>query len=169
MASKRSCKNKRDSCPVPTSTWPVSAPVSEPAIGNEKCTQTFSARTFRTPPGVRDIPAKIPGYPRFFSSKPKEDKLSREGTKFSTPTPSHGRPPPHRAVSGPKKLIFVLFFLAWCKATCELPVGWPVSFFLLHPGTFLVHKNQRFFATHRGLEDTLTGSGAHSSLKVLHT
>ena len=27
-----------------------------------------------------------------------------------TPTPSRGRPPPHWAVSGPKKLIFVLFF-----------------------------------------------------------
>ena len=69
-------------------------------------------KLFWTPPGVRDIPAKFPGYPRFLSSKPKEDKLSREGTKFSTPTPSRGRPPSHRAVSGPKKLIFVLFFLA---------------------------------------------------------
>ena len=43
----------------------------------------------------------------------KEDKLSREGTNFSATTPSCGRPPPHRAVSGPKNLIFVLFSLAW--------------------------------------------------------
>ena len=38
--------------------------------------------------------------------------LSREGTNFSTPTPSGERPPPHPAVSGPKRLVFVLFFLA---------------------------------------------------------
>ena len=30
-----------------------------------------------TPPRVRDIPAKFPGHPRFLSSKPKEDKVSR--------------------------------------------------------------------------------------------
>ena len=74
----------------------------------------FVAQTFWIPPGVRDIPAKFLGHPRFLSSKPKEDKLSREGTNFSATTPSRGRPPtPHRAVSGPEKLIFVLFFLAW--------------------------------------------------------
>ena len=76
----------------------------------EKCARTFFTQTFSTPPGVRDIPAKFPGYPRFLSSKPKEDKLSREGTNFSATTPSRGRPPLHREVSGPKKLIFVLVF-----------------------------------------------------------
>ena len=80
---------------------------------SETCARTFFAQTFWTPPRVRDIPAKIPGHPRFLTSKPKEDKLSREGTNFSATTPLRGRPPPHRAVSGPKKLIFVLFFLAW--------------------------------------------------------
>ena len=30
---------------------------------------------------------------------------------FSATTPSRGRPPPHWVVSGPKKFIFVLFFL----------------------------------------------------------
>ena len=54
-------------------------------------TNSFWAQTFWTPPGVRDIPAKFPGHPRFLSSKPKEDKLSREGTNFpfawKTPTP----------------------------------------------------------------------------------
>ena len=73
----------------------------------------FFCTKFLNTPRVRDIPAKFPGHPRFLSSKPKEDKLSREGTKFSATTPSRGRPPPHRAVSGPKKLIFVLFFLSW--------------------------------------------------------
>ena len=82
-------------------------------IGNEKCARIFFAQTFWTPPGVRDIPAKFPGHPGFLSSKPKEDKVSRAGTKFSATTPSRGRSPPHRAVSGPKKLIFVLFFRAW--------------------------------------------------------
>ena len=57
-------------------------------------------------------PAKILGHPGFLPSRPKEDKLSREGTNFSTTTPSRGRPPPHPVGSRPKKLIFVLFFLA---------------------------------------------------------
>ena len=85
------------------------------SIGNEECARTFFAQTFWRPPGVRDIPAKFPGHPRFLSSKPKKDKLSREGTKFSATTPSRGRPPPDQVVSGPKKLIFVLFF-AWINA-----------------------------------------------------
>ena len=80
-------------------------------LGNEKCAKIFFAQTFWTPPKVRDIPTKFPGHPRFLYSKPKEDKLSREGTNFSATTPSLGRPPPHRAVSGPKKLIFVLISL----------------------------------------------------------
>ena len=72
-----------------------------PPLGKEKSARTCFAQTFRTPPGVRDIPAKFLGHPRFLSSKPKENKLSREGTNFSATTPSRGRPPPHRAVSGP--------------------------------------------------------------------
>ena len=70
----------------------------------------FFALTFWTLPEVRDIPAKFAGHPRFPSSKPKEDKLSRESTNFSATTPSRGRPAHHRAVSAPQKLIFVLFF-----------------------------------------------------------
>ena len=93
-------------------------------IGGEKCARTSSAQTFIwTPPGVRDIPAKFPGHPRFFPSKPKENKLSRKGTNFSTTTPSRGRPPPRRAVSGPQKLIFVLFFLAWAKGAEKASCG----------------------------------------------
>ena len=54
----------------------------------------------------RHIPDSLP-------SKPKENKLSREGANFSTPTPSCGRPSPHPpAASGPKQLISVFFCLA---------------------------------------------------------
>ena len=45
-------------------------------------------------------------------TKPKQNKLSRQGTNFWATTRSRGRPPPHQAVSGPKKLLFVLFLLA---------------------------------------------------------
>ena len=51
-------------------------------LGNEKCARSFFAQTFWTPPRVRDIPAKFPGHPGFLSSKPKEAKVSRAGTKF---------------------------------------------------------------------------------------
>ena len=77
------------------------------SIGSEKCAQTILHKLFEWGP---EHPGKIPGHPRFLPSKSKEDKLSREGTNFSATTPSRGRPPPHWAVSGPKKLIFVPFF-----------------------------------------------------------
>ena len=76
-------------------------------LGNERCT------SFLNTPSVQDIPAKFQGTSHIPPFKTKEDKLSRQGTNFSATTPSRGRPPPHRAVSGPKQLIFVLFFLAW--------------------------------------------------------
>ena len=44
----------------------------------------FRSRTFPRGPGH---PGKIPGTSRFLSSKPKEDKLSREGTNFSATNP----------------------------------------------------------------------------------
>ena len=84
-------------------------PILKPPLRERKMRANLFAQTFWTPPGVRDIPVKLPGHPRLLSSKPKEDKFSREGTNFSATTPSRGRPPPHRAVSGPKKLISVLF------------------------------------------------------------
>ena len=82
-------------------------------LGNDTCARAFLQKLFEHPQGVQDIPAKSPGHPRFLPPKkrPKEDKLSREGTNFSTTTPLRGRPPPDQAVSGPNKLIFVLFFL----------------------------------------------------------
>ena len=39
---------------------------------------------------------------RFFLSKPKEEKLSRESTNFSATTPSRGRPPPTGRSPDPK-------------------------------------------------------------------
>ena len=91
----------------------TNGPESSSQVRERKMRTNFFCTNFLNTPRVRDIPAKFPGHPRFISSKPKEDKLSRESTNFSATTPSRGRPPPHRAVSGPKKLIFVLFFLAW--------------------------------------------------------
>ena len=82
------------------------------SIGNEKRARTFFAQTkfFEDPQGSGASRQKSRDVPE--SSKPKEDKPSRAGAKFSATTPSSGRPQPHRAVSGPQKLIFVLFFLA---------------------------------------------------------
>ena len=88
----------------------VSGLLDTASIGKEKRTRTFFAHMFCTPAGVRDIPANFPGHPRFLSSKPMEEKLSKEGTNFSV-THSRGRPPPHRAVSRPKKVyLCALFF-----------------------------------------------------------
>ena len=58
----------------------------------------FLHKLFEHPRGPGHL-GKIPGTSQAPPSKPKEDKLSREGTNFSTPTPSRGRPPPHPAVS----------------------------------------------------------------------
>ena len=69
----------------------------------------------------QNIPAKFPGHPRFLPSKPKEDKLSREGTNFSTPTPSGGRPPPQPAVSGPKKVNLCALFSCLQECLFEAP------------------------------------------------
>ena len=89
-----------------------------PWIGNEKCARTlFLHKLFEHPQGSRTSQQNSRDVPRLLSSKPKEDKLLREGTNFSAATPSRGRPPSHRVVSGPKKLIFVLFFLAWLKSS----------------------------------------------------
>ena len=80
--------------------------------GERKMRTNFFLHKLLDHPQGPGHPSKFSGRPRFLSSKRKEDKLSREGTNFSATTPSRGRPQPHWAVSGPKKLIFVLFFLA---------------------------------------------------------
>ena len=63
----------------------------------------------RTPPWVRDIPAKFLGDPKFLPWKPKED-----GTNFLTTTPSRGRPSPKnttRRSPDPKSYNLYVFFL----------------------------------------------------------
>ena len=84
------------------------------SLRNSLCRFSFGVFSVRDL-GVRDIPARFPEHPSFPPSKPKEDKLSREGTNFSTPTPSQGRPLPHPTISGPIKLICVLFFQKFRK------------------------------------------------------
>ena len=59
------------------------------------------------------MPAKLRGHPRFLSSKPREDKLSREGANhhpfaWKTPTPPGG-------LRTPKVTFCAFFFLAWFK------------------------------------------------------
>ena len=87
-------------------TFQGTAPGETSSLGTTKAHELFLHKLFEHPQGSgtslqtsRD------------TSKHKEDKLSRESTSFSATTPSRGRPPPHWAVSGPKKLVFVLFFL----------------------------------------------------------
>ena len=72
----------------------------------------FLCTNFLNTPRGPGHPGKIPGTSQIPLFETQEDKLSREGTNFLATAPSGGRPPPDRAVSGPKKLIVVLFFLA---------------------------------------------------------
>ena len=54
----------------------------------------FKHKLLEQPPGVRGHPSKnARDIPDSLSSKPKEDKLSRESTKFLATTPSRVRPP----------------------------------------------------------------------------
>ena len=70
----------------------------------------FSCTNYLTTPrGPAHPGTKFPGHPRLLPSKPKEDILSKEGTNYSTTTPSAGRPPPHWAVSRPQSYIRDLF------------------------------------------------------------
>ena len=59
--------------------------------GRKMNTNFFRTNFLNTPKGSG---TKFPGHPRFLTSKPKEDKLSREGTNFSitwkTSTPPGG-------------------------------------------------------------------------------
>ena len=55
-------------------------------IRAEKWTQCFWTNFLNTPRSLGH-PGKIPGTSRFLPSKPKIDKLSREGANFLTPTP----------------------------------------------------------------------------------
>ena len=70
----------------------------ETILGNENRTRSFFSRTFRAPPGY---PGKIPGYP---AKKSLISLVSTGIPNFLAPTPSCGRPPPHRKMSGLKSL-----------------------------------------------------------------
>ena len=54
-------------------------------LGERKMRTNFFCTNFFNTLGVRDVPAKFPGHPRFLSSKPKGDKLSLEGKNFRPP------------------------------------------------------------------------------------
>ena len=72
----------------------------QPQLGTEEWAQTLLAQTLWIHPGLWDIPAKLPGRPRFLPSQPKENKLS-----------GRERTPHHLAVSGTKRLILLNFSL----------------------------------------------------------
>ena len=94
-----------------------------PFTGNEKCAQTFFAQTFRTPPGLRDIPAKNSrDIPDSLPRNPRKTNFRGRARNFLTTTPSRGRPPPHPAVSGPKKLSLCSFF--WPDFTLRIFSGY---------------------------------------------
>ena len=90
---------------------PITPPKPIHKLGNESCARTFLCTNFlNTPPGSGT--SRTNSWDRFLPSKRKEDKLSREGTNFSTHTPSRGRPPPHSGVQTQKVNLCALFFLA---------------------------------------------------------
>ena len=79
-------------------------------------------------------------------------KVSRAGAKFSATTPSRGRPPPHRVVSGPKNLIFVLFFLAILKGMVKpIPKDLAVLKILRHDPENLFGLFLTFFSGYHGV------------------
>ena len=77
----------------------------EGIIGAKKRTQTYFSQTFRASPGYlgenRGISRPQVWFPWVWS-----DILN-----FLTPTRSRGRPPPHRKISGPKRLGLCSFLL----------------------------------------------------------
>ena len=66
-----------------------------PSLGNEECAPNFFCTNFLNT-------SKFSGQPKFLSSKPKEDKLSRESTNFSATTPSREVPHPTGRSPDPK-------------------------------------------------------------------
>ena len=75
-------------------------------LGNENWIQTFLFSNFS---GTSGISRQNPGISR---QKCLASLVSRDIPNFLAPTPSRGRPPPHRRNSGPKSLGLFLF-LAW--------------------------------------------------------
>ena len=75
-------------------------------IRGQKLNMNFFSQTFRALPGY---PGKIPRYPR---QKSLISLVSRDISNFLAPTPSRGRPLPHRKISGLKSLGLCSFFVA---------------------------------------------------------
>ena len=65
-------------------------------------------------------PTSPPPNPRYLSSKPKEDKLSRESTNFS-----RGRPPPHRAGVRTQKVNLCALFSCLNQGKPQKHQGFP--------------------------------------------
>ena len=81
-------------------------------------TNFFCTNFLNAPKGLGH-PSEIPGTSQILSSKPKEDKLSREGTNFSATTPSRGRPPPGGLRTQKVNLCALLSFLKLIQKTRE--------------------------------------------------
>ena len=106
---------------------------SQPWYTRERKMRTnFFCTNFSSTPRGPGHPGQIPGTSQIplLQTQGRQTfeaghELSREGTNFSATTPSRGRPPPHRAVSGPEKLLFVLLFSCLNHATPQNP--WTMS------------------------------------------
>ena len=86
-------------------------------IGDEECTRTCLDKLFEHPQGSGTSRHNSRDIPDSSLRNPRKTNFQGRARAFWAPPLSRGRPPPHRAVSGPKQWIFVLFF------SC-LTLGW---------------------------------------------
>ena len=83
-------------------------------IGKRKMRTNFFFHKLFEHPQRSGHPGKIPGTSQVPSVETQGRQTFEGGHKLFDPHPFAWKtPPPHPAVSGPQKLIFVLFFLAW--------------------------------------------------------
>ena len=87
--------------------------ISKVILEAKNWTQTFFYQTFRALPGY---PGKIPGGP---AKKRLISLVSRDISNFLAPTPSRGRPLPHRKISGVKSLGLCSFLRTGFRAGDE--------------------------------------------------
>ena len=90
----------------------------------KKCARTFfCTNLLNAPQGSRTYRQNSRDIPDSCLRNPRKTNFRGRGTNFSATTPSRGRPPPHRAVSGPKKVnLCALFFLAWTLRRGKQPI-----------------------------------------------
>ena len=106
----------------PPKPWKIRSDWKMTKIGNENWTQTFFSQTFRAP---RGYPGKIPGYP---AKKVWFPWFRGAYRTFWPPTPSCGRPLPHRKIFGLKSLGLGSFFVPdkkWLSGLPQLTQQWP--------------------------------------------